>query len=174
MRNNQQPRLLEGTVVDPPDEQSEVDRLRDELRRVSGERDALRTENIRLRQRVNQIDGPAAQLRHTLEPLYRAFQAIFGDIEVIDPQPVVSSPQMQQPNPQQSDRLSSVWDSWKQKLGSGAAKVITALQEHGEANTQQLSILTGMHRTSIPRIIYELNKAGLINKNGGRFSLKQL
>jgi hypothetical protein len=33
---------------------------------------------------------------------------------------------------------------------------------------------TGVHRNSIPAMIYKLNKAGLLNKNGGRFSLKQL
>jgi DNA-binding IclR family transcriptional regulator len=40
--------------------------------------------------------------------------------------------------------------------------------------TEQLSIATGLHRTTIPKLIYELNKAGLIDKSGGRFSLKQL
>ena len=45
---------------------------------------------------------------------------------------------------------------------------------HGDMNTQQLAIAIGQHRNSIPRLIYTLNKAGLINKNGGRFSLKQL
>jgi uncharacterized protein (DUF3084 family) len=175
MRNNQ--KLLEGEVIEPDHghDDSEADRLRDELRRVSNERDALRSENIRLRQRVNQVDVPATHLRQTLEPLYQSLRALFGDLEVIDP-PSVTAPsrQAQAANDPPSTREAAVWDSWKQKLGGSAAKVITALQGHGEANTQQLSILTGLHRTTIPKIIYEINKAGLINKNGGKFSLKQL
>jgi hypothetical protein len=163
----QNQRLLEGEVMDVGDD-GEAARLRDELRRVAGERDALRAENVRLRQRVNQIDGPAVALRQTLDPL----RAIMGEIEVIDPQPVAGAAPAAGAAP--DSRSAAVWESWKQKLGGSAAKVITALQHHGEANTQQLSILTGLHRTTIPKIIYEVNKAGLINKAGGRFSLKQL
>lgn len=171
--NNQ--RLLEGEVVDADDVTSEYERLSDELRRIAGERDALRAENLRLRQRVNQVDAPAARLRQTLSPLYNALRAIMGEIEVIDPQ--VDSP-AGQPSPASSAPVDSknaaVWEAWKNRLPAGAGKIIDALMKHGDANTQQLSILTGLHRNSIPRSIYELNKAGLINKNGGRFSLKQL
>ena len=169
------PPLLEGEVVEPDPDESEIARLRDELRRVQGERDTLRAENIRLRQRVNQVDAPAAHLRQTLEPLYQAMQALFGDLEVIDPPSATTT----QPGPATAakptdDRTSAVWESWKAKLGSAPGKIIDALMKHGEANTQQLSILTGLHRTTIPKGIYELNKAGLISKNGGRFSLKQI
>lgn len=168
-QNNQ--RLLEGEVVDA--DPSEAQRLRDELRRVSGERDALRTENVRLRQRVNQVEGPAAALRQTLDPLYNALRAVMGEIEVINPEPVAPG-QPAQAGAAVDTRTAAVWESWKQRVGTTAAKIITALLEHGEANTQQLSILTGLHRTTIPQGIYKLNKASLINKVGGVYSLKQL
>lgn len=78
------------------------------------------------------------------------------------------------PTVQVDDRQSKVWESWKQRLGGSCAKVIDALLTHKDLNTQQLAIATGLHRTTIPNLIFRLNKAGLINKNGGRFSLKSL
>ena len=40
---------------------------------------------------------------------------------------------------------------------------------------EQLAIVTGLDRSTITRtVIFNLNKAGLINKSGGRFSLKKL
>ena len=103
-----------------------------------------------------------------LTPLYRALQAVFGELDHagVDDGPSVSSPA-------QNPRTSAVWDSWKSKVGA-AGKLIEALRLHGEMNTQQLAIATGLHRTTIPKHIYTLNKAGLLNKNGGRFSLKSL
>jgi transcription initiation factor IIE alpha subunit len=71
-------------------------------------------------------------------------------------------------------RVTAVWESWKSRLGGGCAKVIDALLLHGEMNTQQLAIACGCNRNTIPNLILKLNRAGLINKNGGRFSLKPL
>lgn len=136
-------RLLEGDVLDADDSALELGRLREELGRVSRERDALRAENVRLRQRVNQVDAPVAQLRQTLEPLYRALQAVWGEIEVIDPQTVPATAVGGNAQPQ---KHSAVWESWKAKMGGAAAKVITALQEHGEATSQQLTILCHIQR----------------------------
>lgn len=175
MRNHDQ-KLLEGDVVDPPDD-SEVERLRADLRRAIGERDTLRAENVRLRQRVNQIDGPAAHLRQTLEPLYQALQAMFGDIEVIDPQPAGEAKAAAQPSPAapSAPQRSEVWESWKQRLQGAPAKIIDALLLHREASVEQLVVLTQIsRRTTIYDAIHRMNKAGIIDKNGGKFSLKQL
>lgn len=165
-------RLLEGEVVEPePIEDSEVDRLRDQVMQLSRERDGLRTENIRLRQRVNQTDAPVAILKKTLEPLYQALRAMWGEIEVIQPETTST----QNSSPEAGSKTSPVWEEWKQRLGNWPGRIITALQTHKDADTTQLCILIGTtRRQTVHDAIFKLNKSGLIDKNGDRYSLKQL
>lgn len=167
MPSNNNQRLLEGEVVDNP-QADEVARLRDLNRTLTRELHDALDENERLRKRVATADVPVARLREKLAPFYQLLQAVFGDIDELSPD-ASSSPGAAVP-----PKNAAVWEAWKGRLPTGAGKIIDALMKHGDANTQQLSILTGLHRNSIPRSIYELNKAGLINKNGGRFSLKVL
>jgi small-conductance mechanosensitive channel len=173
----QNQRMLEGEVIDPNGDDREIDRLRDDLRRVTAERDALRQQNIQLQRRVNQVDVPAHQMREKLEPFYRLLQALWGDIEVIDPQPAVQtqSPNQQSSTPPVNDKAAAAWDEWKTRMAGAAAKIITALQTHADADVAQLCILIGTSRKqTVYDAICKLNKAGLINNNGDRFSLKQL
>jgi DNA-binding transcriptional ArsR family regulator len=152
--------LLEG-AIDNRDEiilalQSEKQDLMRENARLSTEIARIRTENMRA----------IRALRQQLEPLHRALKEVFGEIDAIGSDPG--------PQPSASPKNAAVWQAWKSRLGATASKVIDALLTHGELNTQQLAIATGLHRTTIPAGIYALNKAGLINKSGGRFSLKQI
>lgn len=168
-------RLLEGEVMDTPGDNGEVRRLSDELRRVTADRDNLRVENVRLRQRVGQVEVPAEALRRTLEPLYNALRAMMGEIEVIDTQVGTAGSSAPQPAIAALDgRVAAVWQSWKQRLGDTPAAIIDALQTHGEANTKQLAIICQRRRQTISEGICKLNKAGLVSKNAGRFSLKNL
>lgn len=143
----------------------------------------LQADNKRLRAQVTVAQADAEQahrdtarslsaLRQQLTPLYRALQMVFGELDAVgvdDTEPSESSA-----GASHNPRVSAVWDLWKKRLSGGCGKVIDALMVHSNLNTQQLAIATGLHRTTIPKLIYELNKAGLINKSGGRFSLKQL
>ena len=163
--------LLEGEVLDPLTQ--ELDALRAENRRLRREADDARVEADRAREDANRA---LSMLRRQLGPLYRALQAVFGELDtagVTDEAAPVAARGENAP-PVTDARVAAVWASWKSRLGGGASKVIDALLVHSDLNTQQLAIATGLHRTTIPKLIYELNKAGLINKNGGRFSLKQL
>ena len=157
-----QPLMLEGQVVDP---------LASRLTELEEENKALRRELAATQRQVIEAKTEAARsvakLRQTLTPLYQSFKMLFGEMEAIggtEDSPATSSPR----------KNAGVWEAWKSRLSGTCAKVIDALQTHGELNTQQLAIATGLHRTTIPKAIYELNKAGLISKNGGRFSLKEL
>lgn len=154
-------RLLEGNIVDEP----EADDRDEEIRRLTSELAATRAETQRARQESARAVGA---LRKQLAPLYRALQAVFGEMDDVwiedAPASVAAGPDA---------RTVAVWNSWKSRMGS-AAKIIDALLLHGEMNTQQLAIATGYHRTTIPAMVHKLNKAGLLNKSGGRFSLKQL
>jgi chromosome segregation ATPase len=163
--------LLEVSV-DPRDR--EIRQLNEQIAELEAENRDLQTSIHSLRAELDQAKRSNAKavagLRHTLTPLYKSLKALFDELDEVDnsaeetaTQPVAADP-----------RTLAVWKEWQQRLGTTAAKCIDALLIHKELNTQQLAIATGLHRTTIPKAIYALNKAGLISKNGGRFSLKKL
>lgn len=157
-------RLIEGQVADAVDADPRLLELEDEVRELRKELSQAKAEASQ----VKRESGRAlASLRRQLSPLYRALQDVFGELDAahVEDGPVISGG---------APRVSAVWESWKSRLPGGPAKIIDALLLHGEMNTQQLAIATGVHRNSIPAMIWKLNKAGLLNKNGGRFSLKPL
>lgn len=150
----------------------------DEMSRLRQDNDELREENALLKAELAALRGRSERavrgLRQILLPLHTALKEVFGEMDIAAPEQARQESSGTSTAPDVDPRKRAVWDSWKQKLGGSAAKVIDALLLHGEMNTQQLAIAVGLHRTTIPAIIYRLNQAGLINKNGGRFSLKQL
>lgn len=159
-----QPKLLEGEVMEPTEDQ----KLRDLNRTLTRQLHDAMEENDRLRKRLAQGDAPVARLRETLTPFYQLLQQLFGEMDAIAPEAAKTAATAQ-------PAASPVWEAWKQRLGQTVAKGITALQTHGELNTQQLAMATGLNRKTITNsVVFQLNKAGLINKNGGRFSLKQI
>jgi hypothetical protein len=164
-------RLLEGHIVDASDaEADDVESLRSEVRRLTAALSKAQLEARQARQESHSVQQALAALKKQLSPLYRALQLVFGELEGVD----VDEGSFGTAPSGASPRVTAVWESWKSKLGGGCAKVIDALLLHGDLNTQQLSVATGYHRTSIPAFIFKLNKNGLLEKNGGRFSLKQL
>lgn len=158
--------------VDPRDDK--IDGLERQVAKLRGELSDARHELARVREDSNRA---MTGVRQQLSPLFRALQRLFGELDdagVADVAPSVSASAASQPTPAANDRTAAIWDSWKARLPGGPAKIIDALMLQSDMNTQQLAIATGVHRNSIPAMIYKLNKAGLLNKNGGRFSLKQL
>lgn len=147
-----------------------IDSREDEITALESEVKRLRRELVIADTEIAKAKAESTRalnaLRKQLSPLYRALQAVFGEL---DEAGIGDAPISSDENP----RTRAVWNNWKSRMGS-AAKIIDALLLHGEMNTQQLAIATGYHRTTIPAMIFKLNKAGLLNKNGGRFSLKQL
>lgn len=149
--------------------EAEIKELRDENKKLAR---ALADANVRAERAEEDAARALTALRRQLTPLYRALQAVFGELDAagVGDEPQASVPSSAgAPNA----RVSAVWASWKEKMGA-AGKVIDALLLHKELNTQQLAIACGIDRTTVPNYIHKLTKAGLINKNGGRFSLKQL
>lgn len=157
--------------VDPRDQQ--IEQLRVENRRLQRE---LSDANLRADRAREDADRALSMLRRQLGPLYRALQAVFGELEAAGVRE--DAPQRRPESvdsPPADPRVKAVWDSWKQRLGGTVAKGIDALLLHGELDAQQLAIAAGLDKRTVTNtIIYKLNQAGLINKNGGRFSLKQL
>jgi hypothetical protein len=67
------------------------------------------------------------------------------------------------------------WEFWKKRYPGRIAETIDLLLIQGEMNQSQLcSALKCDSRTLSAKVIYPLNKAGLLIKNGGMFSLKRL
>lgn len=157
-------RLLEGAVE--PLEDSRLDDLTEEVRELRRELSQAKAETALAKRDAGRA---LSALRKQLGPLYQALRMVFGELDAAGVDDGVSDAESQSADP----RVAAVWASWKSRMGS-AAKIIDALLLHREMNTQQLAIATGLHRTTIPALIHKLNKAGLLNKNGGRFSLKQL
>lgn len=155
-------RLLEGHVEEPLETDELLD-LRDLVRELKAE--LARSRNETRAARLEAVRAVSA-LRKELGPLYRSLQAVFGEIDAI----VGDDEQAAAP----TGRSSPVWESWKSKLPGNPAKIIDALLLHGEMNSQQIAIHIGIHRNNVPPLIYKLNKAGIIKKNGHNYSLKTL
>jgi hypothetical protein len=105
-------------------------------------------------------------LRNTLLPLYQALQRVYGHIDAMGISANGSAPS--------SGGESKVWDSWKQKLGGKTAAAIDVLILHGPMTQAQLRIQLGCATRTVTNVVGALNKAGLINKAGGRISLKEI
>ena len=156
-------RLLTGDVETP-----EQARILDLEAEVVSLKDALASAQADVQRERRQTAQAVGSLRRQLTPLYRALQGLFGELDQLHD----DAPSQVAANAPDA-RVAAVWASWKSKMGT-ASVVIDALLLHGEMNTQQLAIACGKDRTTIPAYIMKLNKAGLINKNGNRFSLKSL
>ena len=163
----------DGTIIDvgfdDAVESVEVDRLKLEIRQLKRALSDAQVEAERAREDANRA---LSALRRQLSPLYRALQAVFGELEAagIEDAPGVAPGQ---PAPAVS-RASAIWESWKQKMPGRPAEFITILLEHGEMNVDQLKIAAKCGTNSVYDTIAKLNKAGLINKNGGKYSLKAI
>lgn len=161
--------FIEGDVLDP--QLQEIDRLHGEIRNLQRQLADARTEAARAREDAERALG---MLRRQLSPLYRALQAVFGELDaagIADEPTAVAGSAAAVPG---DTREARIWEAWKDRLGSQCGKIIDALRLHAEMNTTQLAIAIGTRRQNIPNLIYKLNQAGLITKNGGRFSLKGL
>jgi hypothetical protein len=115
----------------------------------------------------HQLISGQRQLRQILMPLYQALRSIMENLPA-------ESNANDFPHPDVPARVSAVWEDWKRKVPQPSARIIDALLLHDNLNTQQLAVAAHMHRNNVPKYIWHLNKAGLIDKNGGRYSLKKL
>lgn len=155
--------LLEAYVV--PDDSVVLRRKIDQL---EVENRQLRDELRESRNQCAAVSSGVSALRRQLEPLYNALRMVFGEIEVAG----VGSPG--EATSGVSPKIAAVWQSWINKLGGKRAEVIKALLEHGELSVVQLKVMTHSSGQTVYNQISSLNQLGLINKNGGKFSLKEL
>jgi len=169
-------RLLEGQIED----EAVADDRDVALGEATNEIRALRRELAEVNERAfrerRESARAIAELRRQLTPLYRALQGVFGEMDAAGVESAPEPPGASAPSSvaTRDPRVTAVWESWKSRLGGAAAKIIDALLLHGEMNTMQLSVVCQCRRQTVSDNIMRLNKANLIDKNGGRFSLKKL
>jgi hypothetical protein len=159
-------RLLEGDVV--PDVDPELERLRARVRTLEREVSDAKVEAKRARE---DADRALSMLRKQLGPLYRALQAVFGELDaagVHDELPASAASQ------QPTARIDPRWESWKQKMPGRPAEMIELLLLHGEMNRNQLMAAMHAGKDVVRVTASRLSVAGLLTKNGSKYALKQL
>lgn len=159
--------IRRGEVVD--ERESRIAVLEEEL----GE---LRDENRGLKAALRAKDGEAersvAKLRDVLSPLFQSLKLVFGEIETI------AGPDAGAAVAEGTDsRDSAKWMSWKSQLPPACGRVIDALLTHGELTAPQILVVCKMAPGTLhggSGVLSRLNRAGLLNKNGNKHSLKKL
>jgi hypothetical protein len=153
------PKLLEAGEPD------ETQLLRERVEELEEE---LRIEHAKvLEARSHSANASKAlmRLRSQFQPWYTTLKMLMGELDGagVDGSGEVSTPQ-----------ANAKWESWKRKLGGKQAEFIDALLEHGEMTGAQLKVACKCGQQTVYDTIAKLNKAQLLDKNGGKFSLKEL
>jgi hypothetical protein len=150
--------LLEGHVAP-----QEVEVLRRKVARLEEDLEHSQAALADAREQSAASVRACTALRRQLEPLYQAMRMIFGELDAVSGVA-----------PEEHPRTSAVWESWKQRLGGRKADFIDLLLVHGAMSHKQLAAANHCaYQTSVDTIV-AMNKAGIISKNGGKFSLKEL
>ena len=153
--------MLEGAV---DDRDLMISGLKEQLRQAQ---EALAIE----RSRNAQTDKGMKQLRSILAPLHGALGAVFGELDAMG---IGSDASQGNFTPAPDARKAAIWESWKKKFPGTPARFIEALLLHGELTQTQLRIHAQCAQGSVAGVVSTLWKAGLISKNGGKISLKDV
>ena len=152
--------MSDMAVYDARDQR--IDELKQELAEVRQLLDIARAERDRAQREGYKA---MAELRKVLTPLHRALKMIFGELDAAGvEEPITGTGET---------RISPIWASWKAKMPGRPAQFIDILLEHGEMNIPQLKVAAKCGDNTAYQTISKLHSVGLINKAGGRYSLKQ-
>ena len=144
--------------------EQDIEQLRQDVQRLQDALDKARQEAVKQAQGI-------ALLRGQLAPLFRALQMIF---DVTDQMAPADSENPAAQYTGFSPQELKVWGSWKQKLGGVASRIIDALLEHGEMSVAQIRVACHCGQQTVYDVTHKMHGLGLINRNGGRYSLKKL
>lgn len=149
-----------------PSPQQQLESLQRELyqrnRQLAEAEEALRVE----RQKTAAMERGVSQLRTFLNPLHEGLKMFYGEIDLMGFGGTSSAAP--------DSRVAAIWADWKQKFPGHPSKAIDALLLHGQMTQGQLRIAVGCATGTISNVVGILNRAGLVNKNGGKISLKEL
>jgi hypothetical protein len=120
----------------------------------------LRGQVADLHRQLGAAKATITSLRQALEPQYRAMQKLFAELDSVAASPGGDP---------------TIWESWRSRLPGRAVKILDVLIQRGEATRDQIAVLSGISRSSsnLDNGISELNRAGLIDKDGKTIRLRQ-
>lgn len=152
--------MLEGQVDHTASFVSALQKLDARIKELESELAAAKLETA---QAKREAGAAMANLRKLLKPWHSAIKQVYGELEIVaeDDAPINGSGSLK-------------WQSWKQKLPGRPAEIIDLLLLHQEMNRNQLMAAMHCGKDVVRVTISRLNVAGLINKNGGKYSLKSL
>lgn len=104
------------------------------------------------------------KLRHVLNPLYEALKIIYGEMDMISPVGSTGIDAGSSSNP----RLEAA----KRSLPGNPAKFIGLLETHGTMNVTQFVTLAKCGKQTVYNTMSVLLRAGIVQNDGGRYSLK--
>ena len=149
----------------------QLESLKEQLREAREQLEQVEQELAAERSKRKSVERGVQEMRKVLAPLYGALQLLHGEMDAMG---IGASPQAETGNGSFEQTKVAVWESWKKKLGGKAADAIDALRLHGEMTHTQLKIHIRCGQQTVYDTVHRLNKAGIINKNSGRISLKEL
>lgn len=176
------PLLEPGLLPDPPTDSSRLDTIQRENRRLESEIRSLKASLVIMEGERDQARAAIKGLQQVLSPLHRSLRALFGEIEPVVGE-VPHTTNLSHNGGGESDAnlqhapstgVRAIWESWISKLGGKPAEIIRVLLEHREMTVPQLKVATHSAANTVYNNISKLSGLGLINKNGGRYSLKEL
>lgn len=164
--------LLEGTVVDP--QAPRIAQLEAELRQV---RRQLADAEVTAARAREDADRALSMLRRQLAPLYRALQAVFGELDAAGIADTGERDGTAAPGGSASGRSArelTLWADWKARLPPGCGKVIDVLLLHPDLSVRQIKAAARMGENTVYQATSKLGQLGLVTKHDGRFALKAL
>lgn len=140
-------------------------RLRREIAGLEHELQEAKNEAVKYKQASSDSIQAIRALREALDPFHKALKMIFGEMSRVDAGKT-------EVTAEGARTANSKLEMMKERLGGRQAEFIELL-EHGEMTTAQLAAAGHCHHQTVATIIMKLNRAGLIQKNGNKFSLKE-
>ncbi len=120
----------------------------------------LRAQNADLHRQLGEAKASLQAVRKVMEPEYRAMQRLFQEMDAAAAATAIDD---------------GVFTKWKERLGTGPAKIIDALlSKGGEATKNQVSTLSGysISSSTLRNYLAKLNVNGLIEKDGDKIRLR--
>lgn len=157
--------MTQALLPGPPDDAT---RLRREIAGLEQELQTAKNEAAQAKLGAADAIQAIRALRHQLEPFYKAFKMVFGEISRVDAAKMGADSAVVG-----SSALSAKWEMMKEKLGHREAQIIDALQ-HGGMTAKQLTPVLHWDIKTVYRVTQKMKDAGLLNNDGGKFSLREL
>lgn len=154
------PLYLQGEIQTHNAAEAEIERLRGLSMSLQNQLHDCRAQFAQMKLERDAMVQAVSGLRKLLAPLWGEVQGM-SELEMFNESPAPKGD-------------SHIWDEWKQKLGKACGNIIDALQKHGALDANQINIITKCGRGNVSTYMSRLNKANLIDKNGDKYSLKEI